>query len=111
MNELSKQKWLTAAEVFDTWRVIPRLLVGSYYIAYLHLLYLCWAWFERMTLNGAQATEIIAASAFPGLLLTGLAAVMGKLTNDYMANGRNWDNVAKQSMVTTTTATSSEPIK
>lgn len=73
---MSADRWLRAAEIFDAWRTVPRLLVGGY-------AWLVWdvtQWAMRMPdLSPAQ-------SAFVSVVWGAATGVFGL----YVGTGRKW---------------------
>ena len=87
MNDETKRRWLNAAEVFDSWRVVPRLIVAVY-IAFLIWLtsYFAVAYF------GLPAAERNASiTAFASVVLTAAFGALAYIVRVYMDNGRDWD--------------------
>jgi len=82
---MNKTRWLHAAELFDSWRIVPRIFLGATTSV------ICWnltslvVWYERTPAawNGAVTAGLT--------VLTGaLAALQGFVFKVYADNGRNW---------------------
>lgn len=96
-----KQKWLDAAELFDSWRVVPRLLLFGYstwlVIATDRLL----SWYMALPI----AAQTAQASAFCGGSITALTGIGGYVFRIYSENSRNWADTptSKTTVVASTT--------
>jgi hypothetical protein len=82
-----KQTYLDIAEVIDSLRVFPRILVGTYFgfaiwvVAYLTL------WYCHL----APAERVTEVTAFFGMLTGGLFGLAVYIFKIYTDGGRNWD--------------------
>lgn len=83
---MHKAPWLHWAEVFDSWRVVPRVLLFGYswFVARTTDYILGWYFHEPATGRGTQETAVI-LGVFTAL--TGLAGYVFKV---YVDNGRDW---------------------
>lgn len=83
---LNKQKWLDYAEVTDSLRIFPRLIVAGYGAWTVWFIDQMWKWYETLPgdQRGAQVTMVI-GSVSGGVF--GLAAWVVKL---YLGGGRDW---------------------
>jgi hypothetical protein len=83
---MNKDRWLQYAEIFDSWRVVPRLLLFSYstwlVIATDRLL----SWYMALPI-AAQTGQ---ASAFCGGSITALTGIGGYVYRIYSEGGRDW---------------------
>lgn len=86
MAESTKQAWLTAAEVFDAWRVIPRIVLLGFAGWTIYIFDRTLTWY--FTLPSADRT-LYTSGVVTGLLsaITGLFTLVVKF---YMQTGRNW---------------------
>lgn len=84
---MNKQRLLDAAEVFDSWRVVPRILVFAY--GWL----VGWAsWFVLTNYFRLPASERTAAvTTFVGIVLPGIFGLAVWIFKIYSDNGRDWD--------------------
>lgn len=79
--------WIQGAEIFDAWRVVPRIVLFSYasWLAYVTDKLLTW----YMALPvAAQTTQ---ASGFCLGAITAITAIAGFVFKVYSENSRNWD--------------------
>jgi len=86
---MNKERWLQYAELFDSWRVVPRMLLFGYstwlVIATDRLL----TWYMALPIE-AQTAQ---ASAFCGGSITALTGIGGYVYRIYSENGRDWSNM------------------
>jgi hypothetical protein len=87
VNDDTKRRWLNAAEVFDSWRVVPRLIVGSY------IAFLMWitSYFALSYFGLPPAERGAAVTAFASVVLTAAFGALVYITKLYFDTGRNWD--------------------
>lgn len=89
---MNKQKWLDAAEIFDSWRVIPRIALFAYGVlvfwssAYIIL------WYAH--LPGIERTGQV--TAFMSMLFPTLIGVSGFVFKIYTDGGRDWSAPAAE---------------
>ena len=88
---MDKIKWLNVAEVFDAYRVIPRVILiavlafAGFYIYDISIWYM-----------GLPAVERTAeVSAFAGVTIPALFGLAGKMIDWYLKTGRSW-TITKQ---------------
>lgn len=79
--------WLEAAEVFDSWRVVPRLIVGAYLAL---LIWLTW-YFTHQYFALAAVERTGALTAFASVVLTSAFGALPFIVKIYMDTGRDWD--------------------
>lgn len=89
MDKDGKMKWLHAAEVFDAWRVIPRVMVLGYAWFVYHTTELMIVWYNAQPMNGRGTQETAMVIAVT-TAVTGFAPWIFKIYSD---NGRNWNDV------------------
>lgn len=88
MDQDKKQKWLDVAEVFDAFRIMPRMVLvtslgfAAWYIITITLWYMHLPVIER-------TAEV---SGFAGLTIPAVFGLAGTITNWYLKTGRNWSN-------------------
>ena len=82
-----KQAWLDAAEIIDSWRVIPRAILFLYGYWMVRVTDLIIHWYEKLPAveRTTQVTAVITV-IIPGIF--GLACWVFKI---YSAGGRKWD--------------------
>jgi hypothetical protein len=73
---LCKKTWLDAAELFDAWRAVPRIVL----LGYGWLVWDMWQWVKHLPDLTTQQTAFVT-------VITGLAV---PLTGWYMNTGRRW---------------------
>lgn len=94
---MTKQLWLQWAEIFDSWRVIPRLFFGCYWIATFVFIFQFAYWYCHLPANERGYEESGSMVAIIGLLTK-----FGQVIFDtYSKNGRDW-NSQPASMTATT---------
>jgi hypothetical protein len=97
-----KQNWLHVAEVFDSWRVIPRLILGAYCYFVWHITNYILVWYTHEP-PGARGVEESGTVAAIFTCVTGFAPWIFKI---YSENGRDWtQQPASTSTVVATSTT------
>jgi xanthine/uracil permease len=96
---VNKTHWLDAAEVFDSWRVVPRVILFAYggWLAYITDRLLNW----YMTLP--QAAQSVQASGFCLGAITAITTIAGWVYKIYANTGREWENQSSMRTSSTTT--------
>lgn len=84
---MNKQAWLDRAEVFDSWRVVPRLIV----LIYLAMLIWLTSYFAVKFFAIAAAERNTQLTAFASMLLTVAYGAFGWIYKIYGNTGRDWD--------------------
>lgn len=102
MDAMRRQMALHAAEVFDAWRIIPRVflavcLAGAAWVTGYLIIWYCTL---PATDQGYQAT------GFAAVALKFVFDFLNKVYDSYSINGRNW-NQAPSSTTVSTLSTSS----
>lgn len=93
-----RQIHLALAEMIDSWRVVPRLLLAGY----AYLLYKTISWYmalEPYMLEGCKSDKIIdcivqAPTTQHAALLTAVVGIAGAIFGLYTASGRKWNGFA-----------------
>jgi hypothetical protein len=87
VSDEAKRRWLNAAEVFDSWRVVPRLIVAVY------IAFLIWltSYFAVNFFALPAAERSAAVTAFASVVLTAAFGALAYIVRVYMDNGRDWD--------------------
>lgn len=102
---MNNQKWLDAAEVFDFWRVVPRVVLFAYlYCAAAASWYLV-KWYTHLPFTERDTT----AAAFVGAVFTMLTGFATVILNIYSNNGRDLNAPKPQTQTTTLTQTTIQP--
>ena len=88
MEQDAKDKWLRRAEVIDSLRLFPRLIVGAsfVYTSWLVGQMLFWYFNQPAWARGAEESTMIGATC------TTLTGLFYKLWQDYSSKGRDWNN-------------------
>lgn len=95
---MNKGAWLDAAEVFDAWRVVPRLLLGAFAVWFAFSTDYLIGWYTHLPM-AAQTSQ---ASAFCFGVFSAQSAVAGYVFKVYVSGGRVWD---AQTSISTTAST------
>lgn len=84
---MNKHVWLDAAEVFDSWRVVPRLVLGCYgaYVAQTTNAILHWYFNQPATARGTEESAVVIAVVSA---VTGFAPWVFRIYSD---SGRDWN--------------------
>lgn len=86
MNAAGKQRHLNAAEVFDSWRVVPRAaLLGFCALTGWATIYVIW-WYCHL----AAPERTTQVTAFMSMMFTTLMGASGFIFKVYSDNGRDW---------------------
>jgi len=77
-----------SAKTWNDYRVVPRILIISYYIFFAYAWLWVVGWFMTYEFTEIE-NELVALAvvAFPGGILTILTTVLGTLTNNYFRTG------------------------
>ena len=83
---MTKAQLMDAAEVFDTFRVVPRVLLFLYawFVGKTTDYILAWYFAQPATGRGTQETAVIIG------VFTALTGLAGYVYKAYVDNGRNW---------------------
>lgn len=83
--------WLKFAEVLDSLRVIPRLLMLAVYsFTAIYVFDVTREFFEVIRLPGVTDWKLTAFAGFAGLTIPALAGLAIGLTKAYFNSGRTW---------------------
>lgn len=90
--------WLDGAELFDSWRVVPRIVLLAYgtWLAYVTDRLI--GWYMGLPI-AAQTTQ---ASSFCIGIITAITAIAGLVFKVYSENSRSWDVPSSRSTVVAT---------
>jgi hypothetical protein len=85
---MRKAAFLHVAEIFDTWRVVPRILLFGYswFVAHTTNFILGWYFQQPAAGRGTQETAVILG------VFTALTGLAGWVFKVYVDNGRNWSD-------------------
>jgi hypothetical protein len=101
LDALKKANWLHAAEIFDSWRVMPRLLILSMLVWTIDVVDNVLTWYMQLRPE-AQTIQASGLAASIVATVTGLWTVVFKI---YSATGRDW--TVQPEVTTSVTAVSS----
>jgi len=82
-----KRNLLHAAEVFDSWRVVPRFVLIAYLVWVMRLTDWIVHWYEK--LPAAERTIIV--TGFVTVVLPGVYGLFVWIFKVYSDNGRDWN--------------------
>jgi hypothetical protein len=83
----NKHVLLNAAEVFDSWRIIPRLFLGLTFWWTVYLTDKLIGWYIHLP----HVERGIEASGFASVVQVGVLAFLKKVYDTYSENGRDWN--------------------
>ena len=90
MTPEKKKLYLRRAEVFDSFRIFPRVMMTLFFIGYCWLMQESWVWYKTIDFEGLDWANLAAMTAFPLALLTGLGGIFGSMYKNYQDSGRDW---------------------
>ncbi len=83
---MNVRNWLQAAEVFDSWRVVPRVVLFSYCGWVAHVTDAILLWYQHIP-AAERSTE---SAAFCGAVITAVTGLAVWVYKIYSENGRDW---------------------
>lgn len=98
---MNKAGWLAAAESFDAWRVVPRVVLFSYGGWVAHVVDKTLSWY--MHLPSAERT--LEASGLTGAIITAVTGLFPWVYRIYADTGRDWNEQPTISSTLTQTRT------
>ena len=98
---MNKQLWLDAAHVFDTWRVIPRIILIAYACWVAHVTDMLLIWYMTLPKDG----RTLEASGLGVAIITAITGLFPWVLKIYMDNGNDWSGSSSSSTATVTTTT------
>jgi hypothetical protein len=87
---MNKSALLDYAEVFDAWRVVPRLLLFGYAWWLVVIVDALLSWYMRLPI----AAQTVQASGFCFGAITSVTTVGGYVYRIYANTGRDWDSTS-----------------
>ena len=97
-----KQLWLDAAEVFDSWRVVPRLVLFGYCWWVAHVTDQSLSWYQHIP-AGERGIE---SAGLVGAIITAVTGMAVWVFKIYTDGGRDWTvQPSRTSTVVATTET------
>lgn len=97
---MNKAALLDGAEVFDSWRVVPRIIV----IVYLALLVWVTTYFSLIYFSLPAAERTTQVTAFVSVVLSAAYGAFPFVVKIYGAGGRDWDAANRPPVVVNQTA-------
>jgi hypothetical protein len=94
-----KAAWLDAAEVFDTWRIVPRIVLAVYGVWMIRLTDWMVKWYENLP----SSERTVQVTAFVTVVLPGVYGIGAWVYRIYSDGGRDWTG---QTMVSSSTVSS-----
>ena len=88
---MNKEEWLDTAEIIDAFRVMPKLIIIILVLLYSLLSWDVWVWFKGFETLAYGEFHLASIFGFPGLILTGLGAMLTKVITLYLETGRSWE--------------------
>jgi len=70
MTPEKKKSYLRKAEVFDSLRVFPRVMLTLFFAGYVWLMLESWQWYKTINFEDIDWANLTAMTAFPLALLT-----------------------------------------
>lgn len=102
---MNKKRFLHWAELVDSFRIFPRLVLCAYafYVYQVTFFILTWYSNQPATARGTEESAVVIAVVGA---VTGFSPWIFRI---YSENGRSWDNAATTTSSTTSTSTTSTP--
>jgi len=83
----TKRNWLHVAEVFDAWRVVPRVILFGYGVWATHLISGVLGWYEGIPV-GERGIE---SAGLAGGIITAITGLFPWVYRIYSDGGRDWN--------------------
>lgn len=81
-------KWLRWAHRADALRIIPRILITTYYTFFMYAWFYVVDWFTQYDWSQVENEAVaLALAGFPTAILGVITLVLGQLTNNYFRTG------------------------
>lgn len=84
---MTKQQWIDAAEVFDSLRVVPRIIVGAYLALFGWSIIFIGVMYFRIP----ASERTVELTAFCTVWLGAMTTAFPFIVKIYTENGRDWD--------------------
>lgn len=78
---------LEAAEVFDSWRIVPRIIIAVYLALFVWVVIV----FTRFYFGLTPTQRTVEVTAFASVVLTAMTGAFPYIVKIYMDNGRDWN--------------------
>jgi len=102
---MNKPEWIDAAEVFDTWRVVPRCVLFGYCWWVTHVTDWILGWYQK--LPGPERT--LETSGLAGAIITAVTGMAIWVYKIYTNNSTDWG--ARANRIATSRSTTTTTIK
>lgn len=102
---MNKIPWLHAAEVFDSWRIVPRAFLLACFIWAVDLTHVLVRWY--MALPASERG--VEASGFASITLVGVMGFLKLVYTTYAQTGRDWNQNAGSTTVASVTTQVTNP--
>lgn len=96
-----KQDWLHLAEIVDSLRVFPRLVLAAYGFYVYHITNSVLLWYFKQPISERGIND----SAMIGLIITAVTGFAPWIIQIYSSGGRNWDAGSSSTTTASTTVT------
>jgi hypothetical protein len=96
---LNKDRWLDLAQIFDTWRVVPRFVLFGYGLWVAHVTDSTLKWY--MHLPSAERT--LEASGLAGAIITAVTGLFPWIYRIYSDNSNDWTQMPSRTSTTIAT--------
>lgn len=81
--------WIVWAGRADAWRLIPRVLILTYYVFSIWAWWFVVSWFMAYDFASLESEVVaLAVVGFPAIILGVITTVLGSLTNNYFRTGK-----------------------
>ncbi len=102
---MNKTKFLDAAEVFDSWRVVPRLFLAACFTWAVHVTWFLASWYVTLP----KDERGLETAGFASVVFLTVAGFLKFVFDTYSRNGRDWTGTERltSTVVKTTTSESS----
>lgn len=106
---MTHQKWLEMAERIDSLRLFPRIIMIALFWLMASVIWYLIEWYTHLPTAADRTAE---ASGFAAAVVLTISGLFKMALTDYLARGRDWNNVPPSSTSTTlqsTTVTGTPP--
>jgi hypothetical protein len=96
---LNKERWLDFAQMFDTWRVVPRLVLFGYMWWVAHVTDGTLTWYQHLP----SAERTLEASGLAGAIITAVTGLAVWVYKIYSDNSNDWSQMPSRTSTTIAT--------
>jgi len=83
-GDINLKKWLNIAEILDAFRVIPRIMLASFFGFYIWYIVHTTHWYFSLVETGVTDTAFVTGT------ITALGGMFTFFLNAYLQSGRKW---------------------